>query len=111
MSNYNETSITGQAWTRCTRIVIENPLNGVPAATFIEERAINADGEVTTRPLGNIVQPFLAEETDGVSANLDETFDLVNPATGEVVGQATIADVYAMLWSAYRHVAAKRDAG
>lgn len=108
MSNYQQTSITGESWIRAVRVVLENPLIGTPAATFVEERAINLGSETLVRPHGNLVEPFIAS---GDGANLTETFDLLNPDTGAVIGSATYQEVYAMLHSLYYHVAAKRDAG
>ncbi|MCY1312559.1 hypothetical protein D9M70_629890 [compost metagenome] len=72
--------------------------------TFAEEERIAlGGGQEVVRPLGNLVETVLP-------ANLGETFDLLHPETGEVIGQATYQDAYILLSSAYRHVARKRDA-
>lgn len=103
MSNYNQTTIAGQAWLRCHRIVIENPYTGVPAATFMEERLIELPSETLQRSAGLLVEPFTVDTQD-------EAFDLRHPVTGEVVGTATYAQLHVMLHSLYYHLAAKRDA-
>lgn len=106
--NYRQTSVTGESWVRATRIVIENPRKGVPAATFIEEQVVNVGDDEVARPVGNVSEPFIVS---GEEANLMESFDLLHPETGEVVGSATYLDIHVMLHSLYYHVAAKRDAG
>lgn len=102
-NDYQWSEVTGASWTRCGRVIIDNPYEGQKRAVFLEERAVNIPGEVITRPAGEIIEPFSA-------ANAGESFDLLNPETGEVMGQATYGQLYAMLHSAYMHVATKRDA-
>lgn len=103
MSNYKQSTVTGDSWVRATRVVIENGIGGTPAVSFIEEQVINLPGEVITRSAGNIAEPFTVE-------NAAEAFDLLHPETGAVIGSATYQDVYVMLHSLYMHVATKRDA-
>lgn len=108
MSNYQQTNISGESWIRSNRVVLENPIQGVPAATYMVERAINVgEGDTITRPMDSIVEPFI---TSGDDANLNETFDLLHPETGVVIGQASYLDYYIMVHSHFYHVAAKRDA-
>ena len=38
--NYNETTVTGQAWQRCHQVVIENPRTGQQVVRFEEERVL-----------------------------------------------------------------------
>lgn len=101
MSNYKQSEITGESWQRAARVVIENPRNGVPAITFIEEKVI-VNGEEIIVPAGSVSEPFLPE-------NYLEEFPLYHPETGEIVGSATYQDVYVILHNLYLHVAAKRD--
>jgi len=103
MTNYKQASVTGESWVRAVRVVLENPLGGGAAATFIEESVVSTPAGTVMQAAGNVVEPFTAE-------NAAESFDLLNPETGEVAGSATYQDVYAMLHSLYYHVAAKRDA-
>jgi hypothetical protein len=60
------------------------------------------EGEEVHRPLGNLVEPFTAE-------NAAEQFDLMHPETGAVIGSMTYQELYVALASAYLHVATKRD--
>ena len=105
MADYNESSITGTAYQRCYRMVIDNPLGGAPVVTCREERITNlADGTQSRLPIGpDIMEPV-------TPANLDEPFELRNPATGESVGiYTTYQELYIALYSAYWHLALKRD--
>lgn len=102
MSNYKQSPVTGESWQRAVRVVIENPVDGTPAISFIEEQVINLPGEKITRPAGNVAEPFMPE-------NYLEQFNVINPETGEVIRTATYQEVYVVLHSLYLHVAAKRD--
>lgn len=106
MPDYQESAGQFTSWVRCCRVVCENPrpVQGVPAATFVEERVIVIDGEESYKPLGNLVEPFTED-------NIDEVFNLVHPGSGAVIGQMAYRDLYVALSSAYLHVANKRDQG
>lgn len=99
--NYQQTTVTGEAWTRAARVVIENPLDATPSVNFVEERVINLPDQQVKTPTANVVEPF---------ADPTEAFDLLDPETGAVIGSATYQDVYVMLHALYLHCAAKRDA-
>lgn len=103
MSNYKQSTVTGDSWVRAKRVVVENPLNGTPAISFIEERVINLPDQVITQSAGNVAEPFTPE-------NALEEFPLRHPETGVLIGSLTYQDVYVMLHNLYMHVAAKRDA-
>ena len=62
--NFNEVEVIGLSWERTGRVVIENPLNGVPSMMTVEEYA-EPDRNGNTR-----CTPF---------RNLHITFDLTNP--------------------------------
>lgn len=100
--NYQQTEIAGDSWIRANRIIIENPYEGTPAATFMEERIINLPDNVITQSQGCIVEPFLSE-------NFEKTFPLLHPQTGESVGLASYQDVYILLSSLYLSIAKQRD--
>ncbi|MGF6692642.1 hypothetical protein M2318_002714 [Metapseudomonas resinovorans] len=104
MPDYNEQTGQFSSWVRCKYIGIDNPRPalGTPSVTFAEEKVIVAEGEEIHRPLGNLVEPFTAE-------NAAEVFDLLHPETGEVLGSMTYQQLYVALSSAYLHVATKRD--
>jgi len=101
MANYKESSVSGTQYTRCKRIILEAPKGGTPSASFIEEDVIpTSNGEVR-------VQSGVLSEA---MTNPNEVFDLKNPVDDSVIGQATYAQVYAMIYSLHRYVAGKRDA-
>lgn len=99
-ANYRETTVTGISWQRANRVTIDNPLGGIPLIHFVEEEVVAlADGHIT-RPLGAVMERM----TDP-----DAAFPLLIPDTGQVVGEATYGQVYALLHSLYLHLATQRD--
>lgn len=103
MSNYQQTSVTGESWVRAHSVTISNPVIGTKMIAFQEEKALVAgEGDVLTRQLGGIAETLTAE-------NINTEFPLLNPETGEQVGTATYAQVYAMLHSTYIYLAKRRD--
>ena len=72
-TNYQYTAVTGESWLRAKRIVIDNPLNGLPVAKFVEERVVNiAGGEQYFRDQGVLEVPATGEQMDCSVANSDE---------------------------------------
>lgn len=100
-NDYQYTEVAGSSFTRCSRVVVENPKEGGRSISFSEEQLINLPGRVIATPLGNLAYP--------IAADMDEEFDLLDPDTGEVTGTTTFAQAYAVVHSAYMHVAKKRD--
>lgn len=101
MANYKEAQITGTTWKRAKSLNIQNPINGVPSISFMEEDAVNI-GDRT----------IVGGETFGLSASFDaaSTFALVDPATGEPTGAVmTQGELEAALHSLYLDLAVKRD--
>lgn len=101
-NDYQFTEVTGSSFTRCDRVVVENPKSGSRSITFSEERLINLPDGVVSSPKGNLTYPL--------GESMDEEFDLLDPDTGEVTGSSTFAEAYAIIHSAYMHCARKRDA-
>jgi len=102
--DYRFSPVAGSAWQRCLHVECNNPYGGQPGIRFDEERRmLLADGTTVGVPTGS-VQEALTDP--GV------TFPLVNPATGELLGQdVSYGALYAMLFSLYMHLAHRRDAG
>ena len=101
MPNYNETTITGTAWTRCHQIVIDNTRGLPPTVRFDEEEVISLADRELRKPLGALALAF----------DPARIIPLVNPATGLPTGaHTTYADAYALLYSAYIAAANDRDA-
>jgi hypothetical protein len=101
MPNYNQSAVSGDRYTRAKRVVLENPLDGVPMATFLEQDVLIVGDETLTRDIGAIN----AAMTDPATA-----FPLLNPADDAVIGEATYGQVYALVYSLYRKLATDRDA-
>lgn len=99
MPDYKETNIVTKSWRRSNRVQITNSVGVPPMIEFTEEDAVN-DGILTNvYPAGFIKANFIPENT----------FDILNPETGEVVGTATHMDVYVLLHSLYINLAVQRD--
>lgn len=100
MPDYKQKTVAGQSWQRACRIIIENPANGTPSIKFIEETAINIDGEVITLPVSSV----------GVALDVASPFPALDPATNQLIGRdITPGEVYAVLYSLYMDLAGKRD--
>jgi len=103
MSNYQQTTVAGEAWTRASRVVIDNPLIEVPTINFVEQRVVAlGNGQTIEQPAGNIVEHFHP-------LNQDTEFSLRHPETGDVIGTATYAQVHVLLHSLYYALAERRD--
>ena len=101
---YKETEVTGASYTRSNQITIANPLEGVKAINYTEEQVINlSDGEQILRSVGGFQEPFTVE-------NANTEFPLLNPQTGEPLGQdMTYQGLYVSLYSLYMFLAKRRD--
>ena len=102
MSTYIESTVTGQVWTRCNQIAIDNRRGITPTVRFEEERiALLDDGDEMRKPAAGITLDFDAARV----------IPLRNPTTGEPTGQTTTyGQVYGILYSAYIAAAQERDA-
>lgn len=98
--NYRETEILAQAWRRASQVWIDNPLNGVPSITFVEQDVLSAEDTITKREAGSLPAVF----------DPPTVFQLRNPVTGEELGQtSTHQDLFVLLYSLYIDLAVKRD--
>lgn len=99
--DYKQTEVTGQAWHRFSRVVIDNPRDQAPSVVCVEQEVIALESGEIVRDVGNLNFGF------------DPTaqFPLLNPLTNEPTGQyASGAAVYALVYSYVMAEAAKRDA-
>lgn len=103
MSDYRAAELSGQRWTRCARVVIENPLAGQPTAHFIEEEALLiGEDEVVTRLSGSC-----ALEASDPALEIP----LRDVATWEPTGASiSLGDLRQAIASAYWLAAMERDA-
>ena len=103
--NYKQQINSGDmvSWRRCDEININNPLNGIPQIAFHEEDIKSLpNGEIIKQPVGNLYEHFTSE-------NFNKTFNVLNPADDSVIRQLTYAEVYAVMYSLYLHLADLRD--
>lgn len=101
-TTYSEASVSGVTWRRCHQVVLENPRQGQRVIRFDEEDLLQLDGgrEIRT-DAGTLPLAF----------DPAATFELIDPVTGEPLGQtASHAQAYTLIYSAYRAAAAARDA-
>lgn len=102
-SKYMESPVSSAVYQRCEEIRIFNPYQAVPTVMFFEE-------QVWARPNGSVIHDKVGSLTKLIT-NINETFPIYNPATQTKVGQdASIGQLYALIWSVYMHEAVKRDA-
>lgn len=80
-----------------------SPLNGLNSLTISEEQIlILPDSSTINVPLGTAdIQATITDPT--------QSFDLVDPTTGTVIGSKTFAQLKVELYSLYLYLAALRD--
>lgn len=102
MADYQETTLTGQAWQRCRQIVIDNRRGAPPNVRFDEERILLLDdGSEAASLLGNLTLDYDPERL----------IPLRDPVSGELTGETlSYGAVYQVLYSAYLDAALARDA-
>lgn len=103
MPDYQAGIISGSKWKRANRIILDNPLNGIPTALFVEEEVINLDNPdpPITRFVGNISTAFTDPSVE---------IPLRDTTTWELTGQiTTYGALYQALASVYWKLATDRD--
>lgn len=101
MPDYKESAVTGTQYDRFSVIHVNYPLGAIPTISCTQQRVISLES-------GQIVQ-----DVGGLNFQFDPDFtcDLLNPQTGEPLGQQiTGAQVFAMVWSYVMSQAVLRDA-
>lgn len=84
--------IAGEAYRRCSQIIIDNPHGGVPTVTFGQETIIGA-------PSGSLHVPMSPMQ---MAFDPAARIPVIDPETGEPTGdEITQADLYGLLYSAY----------
>lgn len=104
MADYKAKTVSGEytEYQRSNKVIITNELGGLPEVTFMEQ-------VLGTLPDGNMMQVRATKCVDNFGNPIEE-FNLLNPLDDTILGTAKYQDVYVLLYSLYRHVAAKRDA-
>jgi hypothetical protein len=104
MTYYKQQSVSGTKYKRASRIIIDSVKDSNPVINFVAEEIVTIDGEDIHKDAGNITGTFTAE-------NAGTQFDLVNPATGDLLGaKATYQDVQVILFSLFFHLDAAQSA-
>lgn len=99
--NYKSNTETGEVYTRCFNVTVNNPLNAVPTVNMMEETVFSIAGKTITQPGRFLQKTFVPTET----------IDLVNPESGEPIGQSvTHQELYVMLFSLWLATAQEHDA-
>lgn len=103
MPNYNETPVSGNQWTRCHTVEIQNPYQGQKSIRFHEQNVIVMDNNETIYRSRSAVPLQIGFDPT-------KTVQLLNTETGQPTGATfTHGDLYAMLFSAYLAAAQERD--
>lgn len=89
----NQTPVSGEAFMRCSQIIIDNHIGRAPVVTFHREQVVGlSDGEVIRRPMS----------PRAVSFDPSAIIPILDPDTGEPTGQnATHSEVYALIYSVF----------
>lgn len=102
MSNYNQTSVAGNIWTRCSSVHIVNNYGATPQIIFGEQQLIELDN----------LPPIATNGGTSCFTEFDPTVEIVilDPATGNPTGQTvTQQQLYDILYSLYIATAQARD--
>lgn len=85
--------VSGDSFTRCSQVVVDNRMGAAPTVTFHQERVIGIDGGASAKsPLPPLVMAF----------DPTAVIPIIDPETGEETGQEmTQAEIYAAVYSAY----------
>lgn len=92
MADLNELLDNGKAYTRCHRVIIENPIGGTPSVLFMKQ-------DVAT-----IGDRTISGESGAFRMEFDPSYKVMlrDPQTGELTGgYITQGDLYAGLYSAF----------
>lgn len=98
--NYKSNTETGEVYTRCFNLTVNNPLNAVPTVNMMEETVFSIAGKTITQPGRFLTKTFVPTQT----------VELVDPETGVPLGQSiTHQELYVMLFSLWLATAKEHD--
>ncbi|MBR7777378.1 hypothetical protein [Undibacterium rugosum] len=106
MTDYRATKVDGTSYVRANEVFINNSFGRAPSILFNEEMVLNIGGQVIRQPYAAPLPAMPLLETFGES---NAPFQLLDPATGAVIGTATNADLHVLLYSKYLHLTEARD--
>lgn len=97
---YNERTTERSFFERAYKVEIDNELDTAPKLKFLTEEIMVTDGrEQVTKKLRSVEDVYTG----------NETFDIYDPTTGEVIGQSDYDTVFVQMYSLFFHVATKND--
>jgi hypothetical protein len=100
MTDYRQSTLTGNKWRRCFEILIKNPFNGQPAAIFQEQDMADFNNQILE----------LGRDTVSINVSPEKEITILDPTSGLETGQKiTHGELYAILYSAYIGAALERD--
>lgn len=71
--NYAEAAITGIAWKRISRVIIDNPRNQTPSLMMVEDEVVNIGTKEISTAVANLSCSFDPTDHDDVAL-----YDLLN---------------------------------
>lgn len=100
MADYKYEALSGCKFTRWPSVVINNPYDGMPSITCVEENVFVLGSDVTITPSNNLTFSF----------DPSFTFPLYDKQTGDVLEESVSGlDVYNMIYSYILERARLRD--
>jgi hypothetical protein len=103
MANYNEISVAGNIWTRCSSVHIVNNYGATPQIIFGEQQLIELDNLPSIVTSGGTSCSALFDAAANIA--------MLDPTTGASTGQTvTQQELYNILYSLYIATAQARDA-
>lgn len=98
---YSESTVTGNAYVRARKVIIDYKLDQLPVATFIRERVMTLGAETLKTPVANVSGVYDAEAT----------IALRDPEDGTLTGDTmTQAQVFQALYSLFYQLSVEADA-
>lgn len=100
---YQPSAVSGEEFTRCYQVLIDNHAGASPVTTFFEERVLEGGPGVPARrwPSGQCAAVF----------DPAAEIPILDPATGAPSGATiTMGALYGLMYSAYLWAATARDA-
>jgi hypothetical protein len=101
MTKYKQTEVLGESYVRAFNINIDHELGKHPSVKFQEEVVVAFDDTAVRQFKGELKVALV---------DFNEEFPVLNPTTGEEIGNvARVQDAYVLLHSYYIHKAKQRD--
>jgi len=98
---YSESTVSGNAYIRARKVIIDYALDQIPVATFIRERVMTLGGETIKTSVVNVSSTY----------NPTAEIALRDPDTGELTNETmTHAQMFKALYSLFYQLSMEADA-